>query len=62
MMQITVPFGTDAVQHIVQGNGDARHQKPLHGLHALLHSMLVSLSVALAWPSAPCSCAFSAAS
>ena len=40
MMHITVPFGTDAVQRIVQGNGDARHQKPLHGLHELLHSTL----------------------
>ena len=39
-MHITVPFGTDAVQRIVQGNGDACHQKPLHGLHALLHSTL----------------------
>jgi hypothetical protein len=39
-MHITVPFGTEGVQSIVQGNGDARHQQPVHGLHALLHSTL----------------------
>jgi hypothetical protein len=27
-MHITVPFGTEGVQSIVQGNGDARHQQP----------------------------------
>jgi microcystin degradation protein MlrC len=46
------------VPRIVQGNGDARHQKPLHGLHELRSAFMMRHAAVL---TALVVCAFRAA-